>query len=212
MTNQFQRFKPLYFNYKIVEVKSLDELAEFANHERLKVFHQKGTKCIHCNRQATVIAKGKGRGSFHWDLYCKEPNGKYIPLTVDHILPKGLGGTNDINNLQPLCYPCNRKKGSKYEGYFVKINELESIALGTNLYRVTESKIRFVGQLVAFYKKQNITYLYYKTINKGIEKIYRGDSASVLNDNVSMLDQLKNCHSYYHFDGKRHKIETVNQE
>lgn len=181
MANQIQRFKPLYFKYKIVEVKSLDELPEFANHERLKVFHQKGTKCIHCNRQATVIAKGKGRGSFHWDLYCEEPDGNYIPLTVDHILPKSLGGSNDIENLQPLCYPCNKKKGNKIQGTFSKINLLDSLQLGTNLYKIKPTKVHYLGRLISFCKKQNIPYLYYKTINKqGVEKIYRGDAVSVL--------------------------------
>lgn len=37
-------------------------------------------------------------------------------LTVDHIMPVSLGGTNDISNLQPLCMPCNRLKGNRWIG------------------------------------------------------------------------------------------------
>ena len=33
--------------------------------------------------------------------------------TVDHIVPLSRGGTNDIGNLQPMCWNCNRKKGAK---------------------------------------------------------------------------------------------------
>lgn len=36
-----------------------------------------------------------------------------VKLTIDHILPISKGGTNILENLQPLCLNCNSKKGSK---------------------------------------------------------------------------------------------------
>ena len=33
---------------------------------------------------------------------------------IDHIMPIALGGTHDADNLQILCRPCNRSKGSKH--------------------------------------------------------------------------------------------------
>lgn len=33
-------------------------------------------------------------------------------LTIDHVLPKSQGGTNDIRNLQLLCQDCNSAKGA----------------------------------------------------------------------------------------------------
>ncbi len=38
-------------------------------------------------------------------------------LTVDHVVPLSKGGTNFIDNLQPLCSKCNSSKGTKTIDY-----------------------------------------------------------------------------------------------
>lgn len=40
-----------------------------------------------------------------------------IKLTVDHVVPLCKGGRNSIDNIQPLCFPCNLKKRTQIIDY-----------------------------------------------------------------------------------------------
>lgn len=98
------------FKYKFVKEIPLTSLnlKHFQNHHRLKVFCQKGTKCVNCNKVGTRLILGNGRGQLHWDIYTDD--GK--PITVDHIIPKSKGGGEELENKQPMCYYCNRLQHS----------------------------------------------------------------------------------------------------
>ncbi len=39
-------------------------------------------------------------------------------LTIDHIIPLARGGTNDISNLQTLCFTCNQQKTDNIDPRF----------------------------------------------------------------------------------------------
>lgn len=49
---------------------------------------------------------------------CLNEHGRATAATqVDHIKPKADGGTDDIDNLQPLCRPCHDRKSALDRGH-----------------------------------------------------------------------------------------------
>ena len=51
------------------------------------------------------------RANFHCELCGIRADDK--ALEVDHVVPKSLGGADDISNYQALCYSCNASKGNR---------------------------------------------------------------------------------------------------
>ncbi len=103
-----------------------DLYTEYADHERLRVFANKGLECVGCNHVGTflIISRETSKykesrqrnsvGSVHVDVYTDD----FTMMTVDHIVPravcKQLGWTSEqiehLDNKQPMCYKCNSKK------------------------------------------------------------------------------------------------------
>jgi len=52
-----------------------------------------------------------------YDHSCLRCGRTAVKLTIDHVLPIFLGGTHTIDNIQPLCGPCNSSKRDKHIDY-----------------------------------------------------------------------------------------------
>lgn len=84
------------------------------------------TRCQQCTRVAdrrrgTAEQRGYGtawralrakllRGAYC--VICGHPGSTNNPLSLDHVVPKARGGSDDPGNLQPLCRQHNSAKGS----------------------------------------------------------------------------------------------------
>ena len=85
---------PKSLGYPVGKVRhTMEEMEALAKRKRFskikrklepEVFHRLGHNCLYCGEKAEVL---------------------------DHVVPIAWGGTNDIENMQPICRRCNSKKG-----------------------------------------------------------------------------------------------------
>jgi hypothetical protein len=138
-----------FFKHTLIEELSISDLqVKFADHHRLGVFARKGCVCVTCGKVGTRLLKSVDRGgAVHIDPYTDD----LVPITIDHILPKSRGGENHIDNYQPMCFPCNNKKGNGMRNHnpskvrkvdmnaFTKASEVDSnLLVGMRVYRITK--------------------------------------------------------------------------
>lgn len=85
---------------------------------KFKIFNQIGYDCVSCGMIGSHIVWWReftGRQADHWDI-AGYKEAKLCKITIDHIYPKSKGGSNTIDNYQPMCGPCNGRKSDKIVG------------------------------------------------------------------------------------------------
>ena len=75
------------------------------------------------NHEARKKSNGGNITTQEWRELCAKYGNKCLScglvtkLELDHVIPLALGGTNTIDNAQPLCRSCNARKGARYIDY-----------------------------------------------------------------------------------------------
>lgn len=93
------------------------------NPEPQKVASRKRARFAAHKRRARIHANGGELTAAQWRGVCARYDHKCLccgvrkPLTIDHVLPLSMGGSNDVSNIQPLCLECNLQKGTRYIDY-----------------------------------------------------------------------------------------------
>jgi 5-methylcytosine-specific restriction endonuclease McrA len=117
-----------YISYKTCKWCGLTkELSEFYD-------GRWGKKCKVCVKARVRTARHAGRGSFTAQEFrelCERYGNKCLAcgdteavLEADHVVPLTRGGSDSINNIQPLCGSCNRKKFVNVIDYRLNTNIL----------------------------------------------------------------------------------------
>jgi len=97
----------------------------------------KGTTCVCCGAKPlyfTIEKHVKSDKKCFLQLYVMRPDSTVDILTADHTRPVSRGGSDDFDNLQPMCSTCNSEKGNR-----ALDNNIEIVAK-TKLPEISETK------------------------------------------------------------------------
>ena len=84
-------------------------------HSAYRATHQVGSQNSRCAKLGVPGRLSKKE----WTALCEEYGHRCAqcsaaePLVIDHIVPISKGGTNTIDNIQPLCWTCNSRKSNR---------------------------------------------------------------------------------------------------
>jgi 5-methylcytosine-specific restriction endonuclease McrA len=127
-TEARQRRQQNLEHYREIGRKSRNKHAEERNayqREYGKANRDKITLFTNIRRARKLSAKGSHtdqewqslKAFYQYKCLCCEKQEPEIKLTRDHVLPLTKGGSDSIDNIQPLCARCNSKKNFKHIDY-----------------------------------------------------------------------------------------------
>ena len=107
--------------------KERNELINICQNKLYDYIDKRGKRIFQHRRKSSGYISGSiryqvlNRSKLRCEL-CGIPNDQKA-LEVDHIIPRNQGGSDDISNLQSLCYSCNAMKKDKDSTDFRKVRE-----------------------------------------------------------------------------------------
>lgn len=86
----------------------------------IRMHFHKGVDCIECGAKGAYFKMEKSYGpphiiysDWHLNLYAINEAGQEVLMTKDHRYPRSKGGSDELDNLDPMCTVCNHKKADK---------------------------------------------------------------------------------------------------
>ena len=87
--------------------------------KRLVIIKRDNFQCVCCSRTArfVIIKRFPKSDKISFQIICSLGKKRPIELTIDHAIPKSLGGMNEPTNLQTMCKICNKAKRNYIEEF-----------------------------------------------------------------------------------------------
>lgn len=150
-----------------------------------------------------------------WGRKCAYCGKKDLPLEIEHIVPKSLGGSNRVSNLTLSCKECNQAKGNRTaeEFGFPRIQKQAKKDLkGAAFMNTVRWKI--VNHLKCLWTYGYVTK--YWRIKHGLEKSHVNDAYIIAGGNSQKLSNIYHkvsdsvsCRKLSFVERARGKIEEV---
>ena len=129
LAEQFKEQKRQYYqgNVEIIKLRKLRyreaNLELYLSADKAKFARRRARK-IQAGGKFSALEWLELKTKYNFTCLCCGRNEPDIRLTADHVIPLAKGGTNNIDNIQPLCISCNSKKHAKFIDYRDRTGDL----------------------------------------------------------------------------------------
>ena len=148
--------KDLYFlkEYNFFSNEQKQEIIKLCEEKIDRFLKKRGKKTFEHRSKSS----GKIPGSIRWQVLeraktrcesCGISN-EIKALEVDHILPKSLGGKDELSNFQALCFSCNSMKKNKSKTDFRKVRDSFNERVSGCLFCKNKIKGKFIENELAY--------------------------------------------------------------